>query len=79
MTRAPRAFGAQTANAVPVTLPNPVPSEPYSRTCAPSTRHSSSCLPSPIRCRSVAPSVGRNRYGVSITISGVVLPGSAPG
>src|SRR6266513_2575167 len=36
VTRTPCAFGAQTANEVPLTVPN-------SRTCAPSTRHSSSC------------------------------------
>jgi hypothetical protein len=54
VTRTPRAFGAQTANEVPLTVP-------YSRTCAPSTRHSSSCLPSPIRYRSNSPSAGRWR------------------
>ena len=46
----PRAFGAQTANAVPV-----------SDGRAPSARQSCSCLPSPIRCRSISPSVGRCR------------------
>ena len=53
-----RAFGAQTANDVPLAWP-------ASRTCAPSTRHSCSCRPSPIRCRSISPSVGRKRYGSS--------------
>ncbi len=53
-TRTPRAFGAHTANRVPVT--------PWWVVgCAPSAVHSSSCRPSPSRCRSSSPSVGRKR------------------
>ena len=55
-TLAERAFGAQTANAVPATPPTV-------RGCAPSRSYSSSCLPSPARCRSSSPIVGRNEYG----------------
>src|SRR5579871_896529 len=55
-TATERAFGAQTANAVPTT-----PS--MSRTCAPSRSYSRSWRPSIARCRSSSPSVGRNAYG----------------
>ena len=56
VTRIPRAFGAQTAKDVPVTVSS---AGPTSRTCEPSTFHSSSCRPSPIRYRSYSPSSGR--------------------
>jgi hypothetical protein len=63
-TRTPTAFGAHTANEVPVTG-SFGPS--WLRGCAPSTDHSRSCRPSPIRCRSMSPSVGSHRYGSSTT------------
>ena len=55
-TATERAFGAQTANAVPST-----PSS--SRTCAPRRSYRCSWRPSMARWRSSSPSVGRNEYG----------------
>ena len=56
MTETRRAFGAQTANAVPAT-PSSVSS------CAPRTSPRRRWLPSPKRCRSVSPTVGQKEYG----------------
>ena len=56
----PRALGAQTAKATPLT--------PWcSITLAPSRRQSSRWVPSPMRWRSRSPSEGQKRYGSSIS------------